>query len=590
MSLYVEQAGLTGAAAGLAAAGAQLAALAATPLTHAPLAGDEVSNSAAARLSEHGQVLASRAADAAAVLRSAAAAVHAIRGSFEQMDHGNATALSSLGSAAGAGSAPTLTPATPSNAVAVEVPIIPSMARDGEALAALMEQGQSQAGQGFVTGCGTLGAGFQAAATAARAAQATVTESLQGHTSKKLTSALQRFAGWAESMATHSSAVAQVAGGHAQRFQTAQQQTPTTREFTDTKRKLAEAQRLNQRFGGAYSGAVSALQTQVVNLHKQAKVSAAGYHIGELPATPPPPPPVTPVVTGSAPQQPGSPASQGPGNTPTAGGRTGAAAGDNGAGNPADGGATAGDAAAGLGPDGELLGPDGELLDALAGLGDQGMDGEAGGMAAALPSMLSGVLGGIVGAVTGIPAQLGQQVQSMASQAGQAVEGLASSLNEPDLGDFDSSAHIPGLGGPISGGSGGGGGGTEPAAGPPSLPAAGGGMLAAAGGTGTSVPMTGATPAPPAAAAAAGGGGMPMMPMMPMAGMGGAGGGTRAIKDPDKNIHLPGEANSEPVKGEVARREKAVADDPTGEKKRAVTAAPTVTTRRRIALPKDQDE
>jgi hypothetical protein len=142
----------------------------------------------------------------------------------------------------------------------------------------------------------------------------------------------------------------------------------------------------------------------------------------------------------------------------------------------------------------------------------------------------------------------------------------------------------------ISGVSGGGGGGTEPAAGPPSLPAAGGGMLAAAGGTGTSVPMTGVTPAPPAAAAAAGGGGMPMMPMMPMAGMGGAGGGTRAIKDPDKNIHLPGQANSEPVKGEVARREKAVADDPTGEKKRAVTAAPTVTTRRRIGLPKDQDQ
>ncbi|TXI51861.1 PPE domain-containing protein [Mycolicibacter arupensis] len=591
MSLYVEQAGLTSAAAGLAAAGTQLAALAATPVIHAPLAGDEVSSSAAARLSEHGQVLASRAADAAAVLRSAVAAVHAVRGSFEQMDQVNAAALTSLGSAR-AGSTPAFTPATPSDALAAEVPILPSAARDGEALATLMEQGQSQAGQGFVAACGTLGAGFRAAATAARAAQSSVTESLQGHTSKELSSALQRFAGWAESMATHSSAVAQVASSHAQRFQTAQQRTPTTQEFSDTKRKLAEAQRLNQRFGGAYSGAVTALQTQVVNLHKQAKVSAAGYHIGELPATPPPPPPVTPVVTGSAPQQPGSPAGQSQGSTaPTAGGRSSVAGGDAGTGTPADAGAEAGHAEAGLGPDGELLGTGDDPLAAVAGLGGEGMDGEAGGMAAALPSMLSGVLGGIVGAVTGIPAQVGQQVQSMASQAGQVVQGLASSLNEPELGDFDASASTPGLlGGPISGGSGGGGGGTEPAAGSTSLPAVGGGMLAAGGGgTGATVPMSGAAAAPPAAAGA-GGGGMPMMPMMPMAGMGGAGGGTRAVKEPDKAIHLPGQANSELVKGEVQRRDKAVADDPTGEKRRTATAAPTVTTRRRIALPKDQDD
>jgi hypothetical protein len=86
------------------------------------------------------------------------------------------------------------------------------------------------------------------------------------------------------------------------------------------------------------------------------------------------------------------------------------------------------------------------------------------------------------------------------------------------------------------------------------------------------------------------GGGMPMM-MPPMAGMGGQGGGTRAVKDPDKNIHLRGEPNTELVKGEVQRRETALADDPIGEKKRAAAAAPsttTVTSRRRIELPKDQ--
>jgi len=115
-------------------------------------------------------------------------------------------------------------------------------------------------------------------------------------------------------------------------------------------------------------------------------------------------------------------------------------------------------------------------------------------------------------------------------------------------------------------------------------------MLAAGAPEGAATPIIGASPAAGIAPAAATGmgGGMPMM-MPPMAGMGGQQGGARTVKDPDKNIHVPGEPNTEMVKGEVQRRETAVADDPLGEKKRAAATAPlTVPARRRIELPKHQ--
>ena len=77
--------------------------------------------------------------------------------------------------------------------------------------------------------------------------------------------------------------------------------------------------------------------------------------------------------------------------------------------------------------------------------------------------------------------------------------------------------------------------------------------------------------------------------MPPMAGMGSGGGSAaRSVKDPDKTIQMPAEPNSEPVKGEVVRRDTAVADDPTGENKRTPPVSVSVSSiRRRIDLPKD---
>ena len=77
-ALEVSQAGLATVAATMTSAAGSLAALAAAPPVHAPLAADEVSTSAAARLTEHGGVLSSRASDGASVLAAAAQAVLAV--------------------------------------------------------------------------------------------------------------------------------------------------------------------------------------------------------------------------------------------------------------------------------------------------------------------------------------------------------------------------------------------------------------------------------------------------------------------------------------------------------------------------------
>ncbi|WP_048891914.1 PE domain-containing protein [Mycobacterium heckeshornense] len=583
-ALYANTAGLTEVAGQLAAAAQSLAALAGTPLAHPPLAADEVSTSAAARLSEHGAVLASRAADGAQVLGSAAAAVQEIVRAFGDMDADNASAMSLHGAASG-GVGAAMTPAVTADVTAPDVPILAAPGRDGEVLAAMMEAGRSEAGASFVRGCQAYRVAFRNCAVAVRAAQTAVDGSLQGHTAPRLSTALGRFAAWADAMTAHADTVGGAAAGHRQRFDTAKHDTPRTQEFVNKRRELENARALNARYGGAYSGVVTALQGQLASLHSQAGFAATNYHVGELPAAPPPPPPVVPVVNPTAPGQgenqpgPGVGQSDEPGSTRGRHAGTSDIADEALAAGGSDGGAGLGDA---LDSDPAVAGaPEGSGLAAEGGAP----------LAAMLPSMLAGTLGGVLGAAASIPAQIGQQAQSFASQAEQAVQGLTTGLTEPDLGDLDApdtepiGDFSPGVGG----GAGGGGAETGPAGGQAPLQASGGGMLAM-GAPGPSTPLV-AGAAPPAAGtapAAGAGGGMPMF-MPPMAGMGGQGGGTRPVKDPDKTIHVPREANSEMVKGEVQRRNTAVADDPTGEKKRAAPAARVAVTssRRRIELPKD---
>ena len=96
-ALKADTAGLHAVAASLRSAAHTLAAAGAKPLAHPPLATDETSTSAAARLSEHGSVVASRATDAAAVLNSAADAIIQAAQSYTAMNTANATLVSLQG-------------------------------------------------------------------------------------------------------------------------------------------------------------------------------------------------------------------------------------------------------------------------------------------------------------------------------------------------------------------------------------------------------------------------------------------------------------------------------------------------------------
>jgi PE family len=570
--VYANTEGLHGVAGQLAAAAEALSALAATPLTHPPLAVDEVSTSAAARLSEHGAVLASRAADAAAVLRSTARAIQESARAYSDMDTANTAVLGFRGHPGLAG--PVITPAATVNMAAMPVPITPAPPRDGEVTAAMMEAGQSDSGLGFVAGCGAHAAAFRGSAVAARTAQTSVGEFLTGEAGPRIGAALGRFAGWADDMARHADTVAEFAFGHKDRFQTAQHNTPPTTAFTTKRRELGNAQALNVRTRGAYSGVVSRLQTDLMGLHTRAGAASTSYHIGELPAAPPPPPPVVPVV--------GAGAASSPQHEPTGAGHRGDPNSD-----------TRDDATAGGvdDPSGDPAGDKPALTGDPAAEAASGAAGEAGPMMTAmLPSVLAGTLGGLVGMAASIPQQIGQQVQSLASQAIQGVDGLTSAMTEPDTSEFETSGYEPLESTPdLGGGVGAGGGGTEPAAGSGALPPNSGSMLAMGAPASTALPLVGqSSTSAGVPSAAAGPGGMPMF-MPPMAGIGAGGGSAaRSVKEPDKTIQMPAEPNSEPVKGEVVRRDTAVADDPSGENKRKPAVSVSVSSnRRRIDIPKD---
>lgn len=583
VAYYANAAGLAGVSGQLMAAAAALSELAAAPPAHPALAADETSTSAALRLSEHGAVMASRAADGAQVLLAAARAVGEIARVSGEMDAQNAAALGAAQRGPTDGVAPVFTPAVTADVIAPDVPIVGAPARYGKFSAQIMENGQASAGSTFSADCARYGVAFNRSAVATRtAAQAVDDEALRGNTAPVLSSALRGFATWADSMEQHSSTVAAAATGHRDRFGTAQNDTPRTEAFTSKERELTNAQALNVRYRGAYSGVVTKLQGELTALNTQAGVASATYHVGEIPAAPPPPPPVVPVV---------EPAAGNPGRPAETAGQPQRAADKASTGAGGDGSDLAADDALGGGEPIDLLGDP-----ALTGQPQGDPMSQAAPLVSMLPSMLAGVVGGAIGAVTSIPAAVAQQAQSAISQATQAAEGLAKGLSTPETPELDTS----GLGGdPVSFGDvggGGGGGSTEPAGVSTSdLPPASGGMLAQAG-PATPVPVSaGPSVAGPSSQAAgmATGGMPPMMP--PMAGgMGRGGGGTQPVKEPDKKVVLPVEPNSDLVTGEVPRRNVAEADDVTNDHRAAArdTEADAVVTssrRRRVELPKDEE-
>lgn len=583
-ALDVSHAGLATVAATMTSAAGSLAALAAAPPVHAPLAADEVSTSAAARLTEHGGVLSSRASDGASVLAAAAQAVLAVSTQMAEIDAANASALAGLG---GQMSAPVGGPASPAavkvDAMAASTPITPMAPRPGEVTAGLIETGSSSTGTTFQGACRAYGSAFEASAVAARSAQSAVAAGVTGRTGPRLSAALSKFASWADAMASHSATLAQTAQEHGGRFDRTQQDTPRTQQFTDTRQSLTRAQMLNMQTGGMASGLVAQYAGHLQNLDTTATAAGVSYHLTELPQAPPPPPPVTDIVDDGATaptDDSGQPGDEKPGDSQDA------AQGD-----PA-GAAPGTDASPGApGSDSDPLAD--VTADPL--LGGDAAGSAMGGdpmqqiapMAAMLPSALAGALGGAMGAVTSVP----QQVMGAAQQI---MQGAASSMEQPeDLGlgaDPLSDAGLSDLGGGSGSGGGGGGGGTEPAGLDTSLPPGGGALAAASAPSGGPPPVlasSGAVNAPTPTAPAGAGMGMGMMPPM-MGGMGAAGGAGRTPTPPDKTVVIPSIPNGEPVKGEVERRQTASVDDPATAK--AGDPATPGRPRRRVVVASDEGE
>ncbi len=551
LEVHTEQ--LLVAARHIAVAAEALTAAAAQPPAHPPVATDEISTSAAARLTEHGVVLASRASDGAAVLAAAAVAITQAAGAFTQMDHNNAQAVSLHGSP-GAATA-TFTPAVTVNAPDPTLPIAAPLPRDGRVTAAVVESGNASAGSSFITGCAAHAAAFRSAAQVVRSAKVTVMGAVTGKTGPAIAAGLTSFGTWADSMARHADTVKAAGQGHSQRFVSTQRSTPRTQQFADLQRRLAEATALNSRpaTAGMYTPVVQGLQTQLAGLHTRAGGSMQSYHLAELPSAPPPPPPVVPIVSGTPATAAAAPSQSGDqpndGHKPSVG--------------PA--------AEEGLG--GELAGAVddpavaemlGDGTDDLSGLGGPlAGAGAPGGDPASMISMVAGtvpgLLTGVVSAAAAIPAAMAQQAQSAVSQVVEGVGGAVSEMQKPDLDVND-----PGLGlgnygsGPgVGAGGGGGGGGTTPAAGGTPLAPGSTGMMSLSAGP-AAPPIAGASaPGTVTPAAAAGGPvGAPMM-MPPMGGMGMGGNGasgTRRLSEPTKEVHVEPVPNSEPVRGEVVRR------------------------------------
>lgn len=597
--LDVSQTGLATVAATLTSAAGTLAALAATPPVHAPLAADEVSTSAAARLTEHGTVLSSRAFDGAAVLAAAANAVMAAGTHMAEVDQANAATLTLAGHAAPPVGGPASPAAVKTNAVAADTPITPMAPRPGELTAGLIEAGTTSTGTTYTAACRAYQGAFESCAVAARTAETAVTSAITGQTGPRLSAALTKFATWADSMASHSSTLAQGAQDHGSRFEQTQYDTPRTQQFSDTRQSLARAQMLNMQTGGMASGLVAQYASNLQKLDSTATAAGVSYHLTELPQAPPPPPPVTDIVDdGSATSPDGSGQSTDRKPDQTDDDAQGAATDPAAA---ADGGVDDATTSPGTGQGDQVTDP---LADpaadpllagdpAAAAMGSDPIQ-QIAPMAAMLPTALAGALGGALGAVTSVPQQVGQQVMGAAQQI---MQGAASSLSAPeDLGlDTDplDDTGLSGLGGSGLGGSGGGGGGgTEPAGLDTSLPPSGGALAAASGPPGgPALPSsTGVVqPAAQSAHTSAGMGGMMMPPPM-MGGMGAGGGGaSRTTSPPDKTVVIPSIPNGEPVKGEVERRQTVSVDDQATSKpdnNNPQAGRP----RRRVVLPTTQPE
>jgi hypothetical protein len=530
--LKVDAAGLVAAAQRVAAA---VDGVAGGEAVHPPLAADQVSGGAAARLSTAGAQLAAALGALSAGLVASAEQLTGVALGFVATDEHNAARIATLADSPHGASYRGWAPPAPPLPPDVRAPLPPPIAASVEAISAAVHSGDPGAGEPFI---GSWSQVADAAADAAAVIRSTINhlpDTLDGPVSAPAVSRhLRRYAEEFEACGSRAQLLARQATEHAAQQAQARQDIPHPQQLQRAQDRVQTIALANTQSHGAYAAPLAQATADLTALNDQAVQGFTGYHLA------------TDATTAGGLDEPDTGASDadhgGAGDTTTDDGHPGVPAG---ADPPSP---QAAGQIAGLLP---------ELIPAV--LGSTG-----------------GLLGGLAGAVTKAP-------QSLMQAGTQALSGLTSPRSgdsspdggqpaakpDPDSGEPDD---LP-TGGVGDGGQ------TLPAAGgfiTPSLPVA---PSAGAESTSPTLP-TGASPAPSPPAGPPG-----MMPLgMPMGGMGGRGRGAgKEGPQRTKRVVAAPIPHTEEVTGKVSARRLAVSatapkdpDLPPGDESSASPPAPTV--------------
>ncbi len=248
-------------------------------LVHPPLAADQTSVSAAARLTSAANALQSAGAVQAAALLVTADHLAMVAAAFTEQEAVNAAAVQALGS----DGEPVVSPGR-----LAPVPSVPADARpplpvpeevDGEAAARQLWAGSPSAGSGFTQSWRRRSAAGTALHDVIRDLLPTLPDiwgSPRG--TEAVSTRLLRHTASIEVVATRAGALADQAERHARGYSSAAAGTPKPAEFEAVRTELHQAQEANARVPGQYTPLVSSLIARQGTLRQQALNAQTRYH------------------------------------------------------------------------------------------------------------------------------------------------------------------------------------------------------------------------------------------------------------------------------------------------------------------------
>ena len=277
MKVQVETSGLVAAAERLRAAATQLTG-AGVPV-HPPLARDQTSVAAAARLSAAATALQSAAATHAAALIATAEHLVAIADGFTEQETANAAAVQALtSSAAPVGFRDLLAP-VPTVVDDVRPPLPSPVEVDGEAVARQLYAGSPSAGSAFTQSWRSRSAAAVTARDMIRDVLPVLPDAWTSSSGTEAPAArLLRHSDVITLIADRAAALADQADSHARDYSGAIANTPKPAEFEAVRSQLRQALEANAKFPGQYTPLVSSLIAQQGALRQQSLNAQTEYH------------------------------------------------------------------------------------------------------------------------------------------------------------------------------------------------------------------------------------------------------------------------------------------------------------------------